>query len=66
MTDHAQAQRHKLNESSTLDDITRRRASLIAAEHATDAAELLTWLDMLGLPPCERELRSATKWKGRR
>jgi hypothetical protein len=37
----------------------RRRASLTLADQADNAAELLQWLDMLGLPPCERHLRSS-------
>lgn len=37
---------------------TQRKASLTLADRARDAAELLTWLDMFGLPPCERRLRS--------
>ena len=43
----------------------RRRASLTLADHAADAAELLTWLDMLGLPPCERPLRTSVGSKQR-
>lgn len=35
-------------------------------KHAADTDELLRWLDMLGLPPCERPLRSAEKWKAKR
>lgn len=66
MTDHVLAQRLKLNESSTLELDDKRRASLVLAGHATDTAELLRWLDMLGLPPCERVLRSGPKWKGKR
>lgn len=61
MTDHVMAQRLKLNESATLEIDDKRRASLVLAEHAVNAAELLTWLDMLGLPPCERALRSGPR-----
>jgi hypothetical protein len=42
----------------------RRRASITLAcrdccNGAADRVELLRWLDMLGLPPCERPLRTS-------
>lgn len=74
MTDKFLARRAVMDRHEADDDAhEKRRASLTlggkargTTKHATDKAELLTWLDMLGLPPCERPLRSAEKWKAKR
>lgn len=76
MTDKFLARRAVLNrhEADHADDAyEKRRASLTlggkargTTKHAVDKAELLRWLDMLGLPPCERPLQSARKWNGKR
>lgn len=45
------------DDTNTVED--RRRASLTLADRAHDRDELLEWLDMLGLPPCERPMRTS-------
>lgn len=57
-----------------IDDLTpetsddeKRLASLTLADRATSTDELLDWLDMFGLPPCERDIRRSKKnRKGKR
>lgn len=66
MTDKFLARRAVMDRHEADDLSEQRAASLTLADHAVDKAELLTWLDMLGLPPCERPLRSAEKWKAKR
>lgn len=66
MTDKFLARRAVLDRREADDRAEQRAASLTLADRAADKDELLRWLDMLGLPPCERPLRSAEKWKAKR
>lgn len=58
----AESTRRKLGSPGAIahiDDDQKRQASLTLADRARNAAELLEWLDMFGLPPCERALRTS-------
>lgn len=52
-----------IDDGVNVDETTKRKAALIVAENARGPAELYGLLDMLGLPPCERPLRTVEKWK---